>query len=50
MVDQPLNGTPEAGGDGSGEHWTYTPAPDWHGEDRVRFRVNDGVFDSEWGR
>lgn len=49
VVDQPLHGTLEVGGEGSGEHWTYTPVADWHGEDRVRFRVNDGMFDSEMG-
>lgn len=31
---------------GHGEHWTYTPRADFHGEDSLAFKVNDGRDDS----
>jgi len=31
---------------GHGEHWTYTPSADFHGEDSLAFKVNDGRDDS----
>lgn len=31
---------------GHGEHWTYTPSADFHGEDSLSFKVNDGRVDS----
>jgi hypothetical protein len=32
---------------GSNANWTYTPDPDYYGEDEIRFTVNDGVFTSD---
>lgn len=34
---------------GYGDSWTYTPHPDFYGEDSLRFRVNDGLEDSDEG-
>ncbi|HOX39217.1 MAG TPA: Ig-like domain-containing protein [Candidatus Brocadiia bacterium] len=42
ITSQPLNGTLT----GSGNEWTYTPAPDFSGSDQFRFTVNDGLFTS----
>lgn len=41
----PENGTLS----GYGDSWTYTPHPDFHGEDSLAFQVNDGREDSEEG-
>ncbi|MCB1774376.1 MAG: hypothetical protein KDI88_12220 [Gammaproteobacteria bacterium] len=42
IVDGPFHGVLS----GSGGQRSYRPDADFHGEDRLRFRVNDGVFDS----
>lgn len=43
-----LTGWPENGTlSGYGENWTYTPLPDFFGDDSIRFRVNDGLADSD---
>jgi len=34
---------------GYSDSWSYTPNPDFYGEDSLSFRVNDGVFDSNEG-
>lgn len=31
---------------GYGDNWTYTPHADFYGTDSLRFKVNDGVYDS----
>ena len=40
MVDLPDHGTVAVRPDGS---FTYTPAPDFHGEDAFTYAVNDGT-------
>ena len=32
---------------GSDANWTYTPDPDYYGDDEISFIVNDGVFTSD---
>lgn len=46
IVTSPAHGTLS----GSGETYTYTPAPDFHGTDSFTFRVNDGQATSNTAR
>lgn len=43
LVEGPSNGTLTLNGDGS---FTYTPAPDYNGEDSFTYKANDGAADS----
>nr|MBP6708420.1 tandem-95 repeat protein [Accumulibacter sp.] len=43
LLEAPAHGQVVATGDGG---FTYTPAPDWHGEDRFSYRLSDGLFAS----
>ncbi|MGB8717228.1 MAG: Ig-like domain-containing protein [Rhodanobacteraceae bacterium] len=42
VIEQPAHGSLG----GSGANLTYTPDHDYNGPDQLRFKVNDGVFDS----
>ena len=43
ITAQPLHGALS----GSDASWTYTPDPDYYGDDEIRFAAGDGVFTSE---